>query len=237
MNSVFAGRRGRGGVDLRNPKTVKLLIVLIAIAGIMAVTLINRAGAAEGSEDAIAEGGLPAAADEQGAAVAATTQPATADAGQQASAQATIFVDVAGAVRDPIVAELPAGSRVDDAIKAAGGLAADADMRTVNRATPLNDGDRVYIPAEGEAEAALAVPESAATAAGGTPSAAQGGKVNINTADSDTLQTLNGVGPATAQKIIDHRESHGLFASVDDLTDVSGIGEKTLEKLRPYITV
>lgn len=144
----------------------------------------------------------------------------------------TIFVDIGGAVSKPMLAELPEGSRVEDAIRAAGGITEDADLTSINRAEFLEDGEKVYIPAF---EAESSGDESYANVR--QKGMDSGGRVNINTADSETLQTLNGVGPATAQKIIDYRETSGRFRSVEDLKNVSGIGDKTFEKLREYIIV
>lgn len=156
----------------------------------------------------------------------------------------TIYVDIGGAVKSPMLAELPDGSRVDDAIKAAGGLKKEADMTNINRAEFLVDGQKIFIPSyaldedgnviEGSASAGPAAGTSGAPdgAAG-----AQNGKVNINTADSAQLQTLNGVGPATAQKIIDYRDSSGRFVTIEDIKNVSGIGDKTFEKLKDSICV
>ena len=155
----------------------------------------------------------------------------------------TIFVDIGGAGKTTKMAELPDGSRVDDAIEAAGGLRKEADMTNINRAEFLVDGQKVFIPSyaldeEGniiESSAAGSVPDNGTSSATGAidPS----GKVNINTADSTQLQTLNGVGPATAQKIIDYRDSSGRFTTIEDLKNVSGIGDKTFEKLKDYICI
>ncbi|MCQ2546547.1 MAG: helix-hairpin-helix domain-containing protein [Clostridia bacterium] len=145
----------------------------------------------------------------------------------------TIFVDIGGAVAKPMLAELPEGSRVEDAIQAAGGLTEDADLTSINRAEFLEDGQKVYIPAFASEDEAVSQ-KSAPAVSSGTDA---NGKVNINSADSETLQTLNGVGPATAQKIIDYRETEGRFMSIEDLKNVSGIGDKTFEKLKDYIIV
>ena len=147
-----------------------------------------------------------------------------------------IYVDVGGAVKTPMLAELPDGSRVDDAIKAAGGLKQEADMTSINRAEFLEDGQKVFIPSFPLDEDGNII-ENAAGDTADAGSAAVSGKVNINTADSTELQTLSGVGPATAQKIIDYRESNGRFSSVEDIKNVSGIGEKTYEKLKDSITI
>lgn len=154
------------------------------------------------------------------------------------TAAGPIVVDVGGAVKTPQVVELEADSRVADAISAAGGLKDNADTAGINQAAFLTDGEKVYIPVRGET-----VP-GAASGSGQTSQMAQagsgtdtGGKININTATSEELQTLNGVGPATAEKILDYRAANGGFKSLEDLKNVSGIGDKTFEKLKEHIMV
>lgn len=157
---------------------------------------------------------------------------------------AAIVVEIAGAVADPGVFELPAGSRLITGVEAAGGLTERADTRDTNLAGKLADGMKLYIPTKEETE-------NAAKASGTKPGAAyadgstalqsvgadaEGAKVDINHADSAQLQTLHGVGPATADKIIRYRQTNGPFSTIEDLVRVSGIGEKTLEKLRDVIT-
>jgi competence protein ComEA len=153
---------------------------------------------------------------------------------------AVLVVHAAGAVLDPGVYELPEGSRVDDLVVAAGGLAPDADGDRVNLALPLVDGERVYVPAVGEQE----LPEApgpassggdAAGGSGGGPGG--GGPVDLNTADLAELDELPGVGPVTAQAIVDHREQQGPFTAVDELLDVQGIGEARLAQLRDLVVV
>ena len=163
-----------------------------------------------------------------------------------------ICVDIGGAVQTPMLAELPEGSRVEDAINAAGGITEKADLSSINRADFLEDGEKIYIPekvaltsVQGESAGGGDASDNAAAAAASSSPAAgasadagvTGGKVNINSADSTALQTLNGVGPATAQKIIDYRNSNGRFKSPEDIKNVSGIGDKTYEKLKDYITI
>ncbi|WP_224763685.1 ComEA family DNA-binding protein [Salinibacterium sp. ZJ70] len=141
-----------------------------------------------------------------------------------AVAEAGIIVHVAGEVGRPGVYELRAGDRVIDAVASAGGLTPDADPAAVNLARPLTDGEQLVVPAEGD-EASASV----------TPGLAHDGRVDLNTADSATLQTLPRIGPAMADRIIQHRTAHGPFVSADDLLSVSGIGSKTLEALRPLV--
>lgn len=144
----------------------------------------------------------------------------------------TLVVHVAGEVADPGVHELPAGSRVVDAIEAAGGLTAEADGARINLAAPVSDGERVYVPKVGEV-----APPVVVGSAGGGGSGASAGPVNLNSADEAALDALPGVGPATAAAIIDHRRQIGRYTSVDQLLDVRGIGEAKLEQLRPLVTV
>jgi competence protein ComEA len=152
-----------------------------------------------------------------------------------------VVVHAAGAVAAPGVYELDAGARVADAVAAAGGLAADADADRLNLAGPVADGARVYVPRAGEevpdlvgAEGAPTGSEGGGGAGGGAPPA---GPVDLNQADEALLDTLPGVGPATAQAIVAHRDEHGPFTSVDQLIDVRGIGEAKLAQLRDLVTV
>jgi len=139
-----------------------------------------------------------------------------------------VVLHVHGAVGEPGIVELPLGSRVVDAIAAARGPTDDADLGAVNLARVVADGEQLYVPRVGEAP-----PPSVGGATG--PDAE--GRVNINTADAAALETLAGVGPALAARIIAWREQNGPFRSVDELTAVSGIGPKTLDGMRDQVTV
>ena len=141
------------------------------------------------------------------------------------------IVHVAGEVRRPGVYRLAAGTRVDEAVHRAGGATRDADLNAVNLAAKVEDGRQILVPRKAAAGTATASPESAGV--GGVPAA----PVNLNTASADELGTLDGVGPATAQKIIAYRQEHGGFSSVDELDQVPGIGPKRLAALRPHVTV
>ena len=151
---------------------------------------------------------------------------------------APIVVHVDGAVARPGVHELPAGSRVVDAVEAAGGLTAAAEGARLNLAEPLGDGARLWVPAVGEQQEPQVV--SATPGAGGAgagPGGAGPATVNINTADAGALQALPGIGPALAAAIVEHRERAGPFASVDDLAKVAGIGPAKLERVRSLAAV
>jgi competence protein ComEA len=147
-------------------------------------------------------------------------------------AEAPIIVHVAGMVRLPGVYQLAEGDRVIDAIELAGGARKGAVLEALNLAAVLTDGQQVLVPKRGAP--APGGPTAGDSAPGGGPS---GSLVNVNTADAATLDSLPGIGEVLAQRIIDHREAHGPFASVDELISVSGIGEVTLEELRPLVTV
>ena len=150
-------------------------------------------------------------------------------ASAQPSPEPTILiVDVAGWVRRPGVYEFHEGDRVIDAIEAAGGARRGAALESLNLAMPLVDGTQVLVPRAAEGGA------SGAVASGGSAST---GKVNINTATASELEALPGVGEVIAQRIVDYRTANGPFGSVDELIDVSGIGESTLASMRELVTV
>jgi len=152
------------------------------------------------------------------------------DADDSAAAP-VIFVHVLGQVAKPGLYELREGARVVDAIAAAGGYTADADQAQLNLARVVVDGEQLYAPAVGEV--APQPPEgSAAGASGSAP-----GAVDLNTADEAALETLPRIGPETAKKIIDYRDEHGPFTSLDQLLEVPGIGQKTLDGLRDAAVV
>lgn len=142
-----------------------------------------------------------------------------------------LIVHVAGWVEEPGVYELPDGSRVIDALDAAGGPKRGAELSALNLAAPLTDGQQVLVVREAE----VAAPSGTAEAAGVAPVGAA--LVNVNNATVEELETLPGIGEVLAATIVQYREEHGPFTSVDQLEDVSGIGEVTLEELRDLITI
>jgi competence protein ComEA len=152
-----------------------------------------------------------------------------------------LLVHVLGAVAAPGVYELGAGSRVVDGVAAAGGFAPAADSASVNLARPLVDGEQLRVLAVGEAPPAPPPGAAAGSAvpSGGAGSAPGGAAplVNLNTATEIDLDTLPRIGPAMATRIVAYREANGPFASIDDLLQIPGIGDKTLESLRPLLTL
>ena len=149
-----------------------------------------------------------------------------------------LTVDVKGAVKNPGIYQLKKTSRINDAIQKAGGLTTDADSKSINLAQKLTDEAVVYVATMGENAASVSSNTGQSSTSGTSEVASQkGNKVNLNTADLSELQTISGIGQKRAQDILDYREANGKFNSVDDLKNVSGVGAKTLEKLKEYVTV
>lgn len=170
-----------------------------------------------------------AAAPERAEPPRAAASPAAA--GPAASGGAEIIVDVGGKVRRPGVQRLPAGARVADALRAAGGVRPGTDTAGLNRARLLTDGEQVLVGAPAAAPAAPAAPVPGGSAAAAAP----GAPVTLSTATVDQLDTLPGVGPVLAQHIIDYRTEHGGFRSVDELREVNGIGDRRFEDLQNLV--
>lgn len=196
------------------------------LAGVAAIAAAGVGGwwALASPETAPVEEVLPRVETVQGAPAAVEPVPAPS---------ARIVVHVEGAVVFPGVHDLAEGSRVHDAIDAADGLTADADRSRLNLAAPLADGQRVWVPAVGEPEPSVVGPSDPGGGSGGSSAV----RVNLNTADSATLETLPGIGPSIAAAIIRHRDQHGAFSRVEGLLEVPGIGEAKLEQLAPLVSV
>ncbi len=144
-----------------------------------------------------------------------------------------VTVDVKGAVKKPGVYQLKSRSRVQDALLKAGGMTDEADLKSINQAQKLVDEAVVYVAKVGENVVDVTTNTNAST----STSQAKAGLVNLNTATEADFQTISGIGQKRAQDIIAYREANGKFKSVDDLKNVTGIGAKTLEKLKEYVTV
>jgi competence protein ComEA len=169
-----------------------------------------------------------------------TSAPATADAAPSASA--AVVVDVAGKVRRPGVFSLPAGSRIGDAVRAAGGALPRTNLNSLNLAAKVVDGEQIPVGIPAAAGASVPAAGTGGGAGGGSGGGSGGTAtaatpVNLNTATAEALQTLPGVGPVLSQNILDWRAAHGTFHSVDQLNDVTGIGTVKFAALRPLVTV
>lgn len=186
--------------------------VILVLVGLGIAVLVSTVGP-HGATQSLGPGAVPSGSPTGG-------PSATAKRGSVA-----IFVHVVGAVTRPGLFELRDGDRVVDAVAAAGGFTDVADQSQVNLARFVSDGEQLAVPVVGEAPPA---PGAAGAA---------GGKVNLNTADLTTLETLPRVGPAMAQRIIDWRTTNGRFTAVEDLMSVTGVGDKTFEQLKKLVTV
>ena len=199
-----------------NRNSIKLLAVIMII-----ITAFLFYGMKEKKDTITVSEGVTAAKEETGE--------------EKTSTGGVLYVDVGGAVVRPGVYKMNAGDRVFEAVEKAGGLTKKADTSALNQAEEVKDGQKIQIPEKGEN---AGTPDAgAAESSLSSASSAPGGKININTADSTALQQLSGVGPATAQKIIDYRTQNGPFKRIDDLKNVNGIGEKTFEKMKENITI
>ena len=209
LDELVARSRGAGRI-------ARLTVAVAAGVGvvIVAIALVRPAGADGGPEASLprASESLPVA-------------PAT----PLSSPAPAVVVQAAGAVVHPGLYHLPPGARVDDLVTAAGGLAPDADSDRINLAAPVADGQKIYVPRLGEP-----IPPDV-NAAGASPSAPE--PIDLNSASVAQLDGLPGVGPATAQAVVDYRSQHGRFRSVDDLLNVRGIGAAKLEQIRPLVRV
>ncbi len=157
--------------------------------------------------------------------------------GEQSADPAEIIVHVSGAVGSPGVVVLPAGSRVFEAVERAGSATHEADLDRVNLAAPVIDGERIHVPAHDEEVVPSLVPSMRPSSLSGSDSALVDPVVDINNASASDLESLPGVGPATAQAIVQTREDRGPYLSVDELLEVPGIGETKLEQMRPFAVV
>lgn len=168
-----------------------------------------------------------------GTAAAPSVAAAPVEQVSAAPSRRALVVHVVGAVRRPGLYRLPESARVADAVERAGGATRRADLAALNLAAPLVDGIQVLVPPR--ASATAGAPETA-TGSGAGASATTGAKLSLSSATAEELDELPGVGPVTAQKIIDYRTEHGPFASVDDLDAVPGIGPARLAELRDLVT-
>jgi competence protein ComEA len=239
--SVGPGALVAGWVHDRLPPTLQgrvqlgsshLTLVALTVAAALAVTawVVVRA---DGSQTTVPMARVAAAAG-SGTPSALVSLPSAGAGSASAtpSTGSTIVIDVTGKVRHPGIATLPLGSRVVDAVEAAGGARRGVSLRTLNLARVLVDGEQIVVGIPGPAGVAA----SAASAPGAGPSGSVP-LVNLNTADQTALESLPGVGPVTAQAILKWRSENGSFTAVDELLEVSGIGDATLAEIAPFVTL
>lgn len=150
---------------------------------------------------------------------------------KEKGSEETVYVDVSGCVKKPGVYEVSAACRIFEVIEKAGGVTKDADTSSINQAEPVTDGQKINVPGKNSPREEDSYSDKAQAAGEKDP-----GKININTATSSLLQEIPGVGPVTAEKIISYREQNGYFRSIGDIKNVSGIGDKTYEKMKDLIT-
>lgn len=238
--------------------TVALVLIALCAVAIFGVRILLARDTPSPTAAPTLKPATAASASLAPAAAASVPAPPTTVA---TSASGVVYVHVVGQVKRPGVVSLKPGARVADAVKAAGGLSTSADLAAVNLARAVSDGEQIYVPKPGEkhqpqapdapaapaasggtngdAGAASAAQSNAGQASPGASSASggSGGTVNLNTADLAALDALPGVGPVLAQRILDWRTEHGKFSSVEELNEVSGIGDKAMERLRSKVTV
>ncbi len=246
-----AFRGARVAVSVRAVVAFVLVLVVAVVFFAVRVARAQQAAAPQSvptGEGLVARGSVPAAfaTGATGAAGATPGDPSqTSGASARGSPGRLVVIDVVGQVARPGVVTVPDGSRVVDVLAAVGGALAGADVQRLNLARLVADGEQVFVPRPGETPPVLvgalggagsgSGAGSAGTGAGGAPAAVA--LVDLNTATLAALDTLPGVGPVLAQRILDWRAQHGRFASVDELGEVSGIGDKLLEQIRPKVRV
>lgn len=205
------------------PRLVAVLAAVAAVAVGATVAVVAVRGSPPAPELTLPRAGAAGAAASAAGVAAAEPEP-----------DPDVYVHAAGAVTRPGLYRVRSGGRVADVVEAAGGPAPGADLDQVNLAAKVGDGERVYVPRRGEAMPAGAGPGAGP---GGGPGGGDGGRLDLNTATLEQLEALPGVGPATAQAILEHRRQRGRFADVQELLEVRGIGEAKLAALRSKVRV
>ena len=148
-----------------------------------------------------------------------------------------IIVHIAGCVINPGIVKLDENSRICDAINIAGGLTEEADISQINLAYNLEDGMKIYIPNKNEKEKNIGNENIVQENASSSTNSIINKKININNANKSELETIPGIGPTTAQKIIDYRKENGKFKAIEDIKNIKGIGDNKFEKIKDYICV
>ncbi|MGQ7419748.1 ComEA family DNA-binding protein [Streptococcus suis] len=208
-------------------KEYKWQIALPAVAGLLMATFLIFSQPAKSDQTGLTD--FPQT--EQASSSQEQTEETSTEESEELS---QLTVDVKGAVEKPGLYTLEAGARVNDAVEAAGGLTSQADPKSINLAQKLSDEAVVYVASKDEN---ISVVASTTASSAMSPEEKSTSLVNLNTATEADLQTISGIGAKRAADIIAYREANGGFKSVNDLNNVSGIGDKTIESIRPYVTV
>ncbi|HHW3827461.1 TPA: helix-hairpin-helix domain-containing protein [Streptococcus suis] len=208
-------------------KEYKWQIALPAVAGLLMATFLIFSQPAKSDQTGLTD--FPQT--EQASSSQEQTEETSTEESEELS---QLTVDVKGAVEKPGLYTLEAGARVNDAVEAAGGLTSQADPKSINLAQKFSDEAVVYVASKDEN---ISVVASTTASSAMSPEEKSTSLVNLNTATEADLQTISGIGAKRAADIIAYREANGGFKSVNDLNNVSGIGDKTMESIRPYVTV
>ncbi|NQP53285.1 ComEA family DNA-binding protein [Streptococcus suis] len=208
-------------------KEYKWQIALPAVAGLLMATFLIFSQPAKSDQTGLTE--FPQT--EQASSSQEQTEETSTEVSEEPS---QLVIDVKGAVVKPGLYTLEADARVNDAVEAAGGLTSQADPKSINLAQKLSDEAVVYVASKDEN---ISVVTSTTASSAISQDEKNTSLVNLNTATEADLQTISGIGAKRAADIIAYREANGGFKSVDDLNNVSGIGDKTIESIRPYVTV
>ncbi|PCN47226.1 competence protein ComEA [Curtobacterium sp. 'Ferrero'] len=232
-----------------SPRTAVVIAAAVVVVALVVVLLGARSGVPDGPGTVVVTGAPTADAPSGGPSRAAASVPAATSA--TPSGPAAVVVYVTGAVRRAGVLSLPVGSRVDAAIERAGGADRDADLGRLNLARVLVDGERVWVPRVGETAPPSVLGPDTGTSAGASGTGSSGGGasgtggdpgasaavIDLNSADATALDSLPGIGPALAERIVAWRDEHGPFRAVEDLLEVSGIGDAKFAELRDRVRV
>lgn len=221
-------------------KKMYIVIVLLAVGGFYYA---NRQPAADNS--ALLSSSQSMEASGQSLQSSSVSSVAASTSSAASAANAEVVCDISGAVKRQGVYRLKNGARLEDLIEKAGGLTKDAQLKAINRSQLLKDQDKIYIPGKGDKVEAAQTANSAATSASASSSsvssstsgAASGDLINLNTATAADLQKLNGIGEKKAEQIIAYRQEKGSFKSIDELKEVSGIGDKTFAAIKDQLTI
>ncbi|MGY3744085.1 helix-hairpin-helix domain-containing protein [Oenococcus kitaharae] len=226
-----------------NPKILWACAGLVFVSGICLLFYFSQSSKAENDSLMVSSNPAQAYSEKNSQTGSAENKQAT-EKNQQNRDQTVFFVDVKGAVQHSQVVKMKSGEIIQSALNLAGGVNADADLNQLNLAAAATPGQVIYVPKKGEKipaqfaapsveENAFANTASLETSNGNTGES----KIDLNQADASRLQTISGIGEKKADDIIKYRDEHGRFKKIEDLQNVSGFGEKTVEKLKDYVTV